>query len=106
MVYKAKTDPFLSGKRKQDANAFEDSSIAGPFFIGQTPKGAVRSEHQLEGSFEVETKPKSRPNPVLHPHSGVASIALEFEAASWWYVVVRPFIADASECLVRNGAKI
>ena len=36
----------------------------------------------------------------------VASIALEFEAASGLYVVMRSLIAESPECLVRNGARI
>jgi hypothetical protein len=59
---------------------------------------------QLEGSFEGETELGAFVG--YTPIQVVASIALEFEAASGLYVVMRSLIADAAECLVRNGARI
>jgi hypothetical protein len=59
---------------------------------------------QLEGSFEGETKLSAFIGYI--PIQVVASIALEFEGVSGLYVVMRSHIADAAQCLVRNGARI
>jgi hypothetical protein len=59
---------------------------------------------QVEGSFEGETELSTFIG--YTPIQVVASIALEFEAVSGLHVVMRSLIADAAECLVRNGARI